>query len=143
MEYAESVENPVVVLEDLTYIRESIDYGEYMNRRLQGWEFAKQHAQIRYKAVEKGIPVETVNPRNTSKECHACGKVGYCPRQATFTCTNDACWMGEYQTDVNGAINIAERCLSGENHSREHTDGNDSAECSFRRRLSSLKSLRS
>ncbi|AXR79937.1 IS1341-type transposase (plasmid) [Natrarchaeobaculum sulfurireducens] len=65
VEYAESVENPVLVLEDLTYIRENMDYGEYMNRRLHGWAFAKLHAQIRYKAAEKGIPVETVNPRNT------------------------------------------------------------------------------
>ena len=48
VEYAESVENPVVVLEDLTHIRESMDYGEYMNRRLHGWGFATLHAQIRY-----------------------------------------------------------------------------------------------
>lgn len=105
-----------------------MDYGDFMNRRLHGWGFAKLRAQIRYKAVEKGLPVETVNPRNTSKECHACGEVGYRPRQATFKCTNDACWMGEYQADVNGAINIADRYLSGESHSREHTDGDDSAE---------------
>jgi len=128
VEYAESIENPVLVLEDLTYIRESMDYGEYMNRRLHGWGFAKLHAQIRYKAVEKGIPVETVNPRNTSKECHACGEVGYRPRQAIFKCTNDACWVDEYQADVNGAINIADRYLSGESYSREHRDGDDSAE---------------
>ncbi|MDB2271416.1 transposase [Halorubrum ezzemoulense] len=128
VEYAESVKNPVLVLEDLTYIRESMDYGEYMNRRLHGWGFTKLHAQIRYKAVEKGIPVETVNPRNTSKECHACGEVGYRPRQATFKCTNDDCWVGEYQADVNGGINIADRYLSGESHSREHRDGDDSAE---------------
>jgi putative transposase len=81
-----------------------MDYGEYMNRRLHGWGFAKLHAQIRYKAVEKGTPVETVNPRNISKECHACGEVGYRPRQTTFKWTNDACWMGEYQADVNGTL---------------------------------------
>ena len=125
--YAESVENPVLVLEDLTYIRESMDYGDFMNRRLHGWGFAKLHAQIRYKAVERGIPVETVNPRNTSKECHACGEIGYRPRQATFTCTNDACWMGEYQADVNGAVNIADRYRSGESRFREHENDDDSA----------------
>ncbi|WP_324759503.1 RNA-guided endonuclease InsQ/TnpB family protein [Haloarcula sp. GH36] len=116
--YAESVENPVLVLEDLTYIRENMDYGEYMNRRLHGWGFAKLHAQIRYKAAEKGIPVETVNPQNTSKACHACGEHGYRPRQATFRCSNDSCWVGEYQADVNGAINIADRYRSGESHRR-------------------------
>lgn len=36
--------------------------------------------------------------------------------------------MGEYQADMNGAVNIADRYLSGESHSREHTDGDDSAE---------------
>ena len=118
VDYAESVENPVLVLEDLTYIRENMDYGEYMNRRLHGWGFAKLHAQIRYKAAEKGIPVETVNPRNTSKACHACGEHGYRPRQATFSCSNDDCWVGEYQADVNGAINIADRYRSGESHRR-------------------------
>ncbi|EMA11723.1 RNA-guided endonuclease InsQ/TnpB family protein [Haloarcula marismortui] len=118
VEYAESVENPVLVLEDLTYIRENMDYGEYMNRRLHGWGFAKLHAQIRYKAAEKGVPVETVNPRNTSKACHACGEHGYRPRQATFRCSNGGCWVGEYQADVNGAINIADRYRSGESHRR-------------------------
>jgi IS605 OrfB family transposase len=125
---AESVENPVLVLEDLTYIRETMDYGEYMNRRLHGWGFAKLHAQIRYKAAQKGIPVETVNPRNTSKECHACGEHGYRPRQATFSCSNDDCWVGEYQADVNGAMNIIYRYLSGESQSREDTTDDDSAE---------------
>jgi len=131
--YAESVENPVLVLEDLTYIRENMDYGEYMNRRLHGWGFGKLHAQIRYKAAEKGIPVEAVNPRNTSKACHACGEVGYRPRQATFSCSNDGCWVGEYQADVNGAINIADRYRSGESHrrsdrsSRQKVGADDSA----------------
>jgi IS605 OrfB family transposase len=131
--YAESVENPVVVLEDLTDIRETMDYGEYMNRRLHGWGFAKLHAQIRYKAAETGIPVETVNPCNTSTACHACGDHGSRPRQATFSCSNDDCWVGEYQADVNGAINIADRYRSGESHrrsdrsSRQKTGADDSA----------------
>ena len=133
VEYAKPVENPVLVLEDLTYIRENMDYGKYMNRRLHGWGFAKLHAQIRYKAAEKGIPVETVNPRNTSKACHACGEHGYRPRQATFRCSNDDCWLDEYQADMNGAINIADRYRSGESYhrsdraSRQKAGNDDSA----------------
>jgi len=34
VEYAKQFENPVLVMEDLTYIRERLDYGKYMNRRL-------------------------------------------------------------------------------------------------------------
>ncbi|TQQ78510.1 transposase [Halonotius terrestris] len=128
VEYAESVEAPVLVLEDLTYIQESMDYGDYMNRRLHGWGFAKLHAQITYKAVERGIPVATVDPRNTSQECHACGEGGTRPQQATFKCSNDACWIEEYQADINAALNIADRYLSGESRSREHENGDDSAE---------------
>lgn len=41
---------------------------------------------------------------------------------------NDDCWLGESQADVNGAINIADRSLSGESPSREDTTGDDSAE---------------
>ena len=126
--YADRFENPVVVLEDLTHIRENMDYGAFMNRRLHGWGFAQMHAQIRYKSAEKGIRVETVNPAYTSKTCHCCGEQGYRPKQATFKCTNSECWVSEYQADVNAALNIADRYLSGESHSREHTGGDDSAE---------------
>ncbi|WP_458210596.1 RNA-guided endonuclease TnpB family protein [Haladaptatus sp. NG-SE-30] len=126
--YADQFENPVLVLENLTYIRESMDYGAFMNRRLHGWGFAKIHAQLCYKAAEKGIRVEMVNPRNTSKECHVCHEIGYRPRQAMFKCSSDGCWVGEYQADVNAALNIADRYLGRESRSREHTDGDDSAE---------------
>jgi len=128
VEHAAQFDAPVLVLENLTHIRESMDYGAYMNRRLHGWGFAKLHAQIWYKAEARGIPVKTVNPRNTSKACHACGQVGHRGEQATFRCTNDDCWLTEYQADVNASINIADRYLSGESHLREHTGDDDSAE---------------
>jgi transposase, IS605 OrfB family, central region len=99
-----------------------------MNRRLHGWGFAKMHAQICYKAAEKGIRVETVNPAHTSKTCRCCGEKGSRPKQATFNCSNSECWVSEYQADVNAAFNIADRYLSGESHSREHTSGDDLAE---------------
>ena len=126
--YADQFENPVLVLEDLTHIREHMDYGSFMNRRLHGWGFAKMHAQLRYKAAEKGIRVETVTPAYTSKSCHCCGERGTRPDQATFRCTNSACWVREYQADVNAALNIADRYLSGESHLREHAGDDDSVE---------------
>ena len=125
--YADQFEHPVLVLEDLTYIRDNMDDGAFMNRRLHGWGFAKLHAQIRYKAAEKGIRVETVTPAYTSKTCHCCKEQGYRPKQATFTCSNSECWVSAYHADVNAALNIADRYLSGESHPREHTDCDDSA----------------
>ncbi|TSD13537.1 transposase [Haloglomus irregulare] len=133
VERVQQVDSPVLVLENLQYIRENMEYGAFMNRRLHGWAFAKLHAQIQYKAEEAGIPVETVNPRNTSKECHVCGEKGARPEQARFRCTNDECWVGEYQADVNAAINIADRYRSGESQRRSNRDtgkkatGDDSA----------------
>jgi len=109
------IDGGVIVLEDLTHIRENMDYGDYMNRRLHGWAFAKLHSQIMYKAAEKGIAVETVNPRNTSKECHVCKEVGSRRHQGTFSCTTGDCWVSEYQADINGALNIADRYPAGEN----------------------------
>jgi putative transposase len=41
VEYACRFEKPVLVLEDLSDIREDLDYGEWMNRRLHAWAFAR------------------------------------------------------------------------------------------------------
>ena len=118
VEHIADIDGGMVVIENLTYIRENMDYGAYMNRRLHGWAFAKLHSQITYKAEERGINVVTVNPRNTSKECHACKEIGSRRHQAMFSCTNNDCWVSEYQADVNGALNIADRYPAGERQPR-------------------------
>ncbi len=124
--YTDQFENPVLVLEDLTHIREHMDDGTFMDRGLLGWGFAKLYAQLRYKAAAKGIRVETVHPAYTSKTCHCCGARGCRPTQATFTCSNSACWVTAYQADINAALTIADRYRSGASHSREYTSGDDS-----------------
>ena len=109
VEYARQFDDPVMVLEDLSYIRERLDYGAYMNRRLHAWAFARLTGRIEDKALDDGIPVEYVNPAYTSKTCHACGHVGRRGSQAEFRCTNTECWVSEYQADINAAANIASR----------------------------------
>ncbi len=109
VEYAQRFENPVIVLEDLSYIRESMDYGKYMNRRLHSWAFARLAGRIEDKAREEGIPVRFVNPAYTSQTCHECGHVGQRNTQATFRCPNDDCWVSEYHGDINASVNIATR----------------------------------
>ena len=109
VEYASSFGNPVIVLEDLSYIREHLDYGKWMNRRLHNWAFARLTGRIEDKARDAGIPVRKVNPAYTSQTCHACGHVGSRSSQATFRCTNEECWVTEYQADINAAANIAGR----------------------------------
>ena len=109
VEYANQFETPVLVLEDLTYIRESLDYGRFMNRRLHAWAFARLQTRIEQKAKDAGIPVVYVNAAYTSQTCHACRRIGSRPRQAEFVCPNADCHVSEFQADVNAAANIAHR----------------------------------
>ncbi|RLM90004.1 RNA-guided endonuclease TnpB family protein [Haloarcula sp. Atlit-7R] len=108
IEYACRFEKPVVVLEDLSYIREHLDYGEWMNRRLHAWAFARLQERIEDKARESGIPVEYVEPSYTSQTCHECGHVGHRDGDE-FRCQNEECWVSEYHADINAAVNIADR----------------------------------
>ncbi|WP_435348621.1 RNA-guided endonuclease TnpB family protein [Haloarchaeobius sp. HRN-SO-5] len=109
VEYAKQFERPVIVLEDLSNIREGLDYGKWMNRRLHTWAFARLTGRIEDKALDAGIPVRKVNPAYTSQTCHECGHIGSRSSQAAFRCTNDECWVTEYQADINAAANIAGR----------------------------------
>ncbi|RQH00966.1 RNA-guided endonuclease TnpB family protein [Natrarchaeobius oligotrophus] len=109
IEYVGSFEDPVIVLEDLSYIREQLDYGKFMNRRLHAWAFGRLQGRIEDKASEAGIRVEYVNAAYTSQTCHACGHLGHRESQAEFTCTNDDCHVTEFQADINAAANIAGR----------------------------------
>jgi len=109
VEYARQFENPVIVMEDLAYIRESLDYGKYMNRRLHSWAFARLQGRIEDKAKDAGIPVRYVHPQYTSKTCHSCKHIGYRPRQAEFKCKNPECHVSAFQADINASANIARR----------------------------------
>jgi len=108
IEYACRVEKPVIVLEDLSDIRDDLDYGEWMNRRLHAWAFARLQDRIEDKAQEAGIPVEYVEPSHTSQTCHECGHVGH-RNGDQFRCQNDECWVSEYHADINAAVTIADR----------------------------------
>ena len=108
VEYAHQFEKPILVLEDLSYIREDLDYGEWMNRRLHAWAFARLQQRIEDKAREAGLPVSYIRPEYTSQTCHECGHIGY-RNGDEFRCTNDECWVSEYHADINAAVNIADR----------------------------------
>jgi putative transposase len=57
-----------------------------------------------------GVPVAFVDPRNTSRQCVACGCIDKKnrPDQATFSCI--ACGH-QAPADINAAINIRSRAL--------------------------------
>jgi IS605 OrfB family transposase len=88
-----------IKLEDLTHYRETADDA------IHDWPFAELQEKIAYKAKAEGIPVEIVNPRNTSITCRKCGQSGPTYRDGDeFECR--VCGY-EVHADVNAAINIA------------------------------------
>ena len=69
------------------------------------WSFADLTAKIDYKARRYGVPVEYIDPRNTSRQCSVCGHVDKASRQSQsrFLCT--ACGHATH-ADYNAALNI-------------------------------------
>ena len=92
-----------IALEDLTGIREH-RRGRKLNRLLNRWAFLQFRQFLAYKAEERGVKVVLVDPRDTSKTCSACGRIGQRTR-GYFTC---ACGHS-LNSDLNGARNILAR----------------------------------
>ncbi|MEM2210366.1 MAG: transposase [Nitrososphaerales archaeon] len=68
-------ENVKPIMEKLTYIRERIQYGRKMNRRLHNLPFRKIQSYISYKSMELGFTPEMVDAKNTSRTCPMCGEI--------------------------------------------------------------------
>ena len=93
--------NSKIVLEDLT------NYRKTASNAIHDWPYALAQEMIMYKAKAKGIPVEVVDPRNTSKTCRNCGYVHSSNRNRhQFECGE--CGY-EVHADVNASMNIAFR----------------------------------
>lgn len=99
VEFATEHAPAAISLENLTHYRETA------KDPIHDWPFAEIQEKIAYKALEEGIPVQSVDPRNTSTTCRECGETNPAMRDG------DAfeCWACGYEVhaDVNAAINIA------------------------------------
>jgi len=96
-------ENAAIVLGDLTGIRQRAKgKGKRFNRIVGGMPFYRLTQMITYKATLKGILVVTTSEAYTSRTCHICGCEGERKTQGLFICSH----CGEYNADLNGAINI-------------------------------------
>ncbi len=73
------------VMEKLKNIRDKIDYGRKMNRRLHAMPFRKIQSYISYKAMERGFNSEMVDAKNTSRRCPICGELNK-PNGHVFKC---------------------------------------------------------
>jgi putative transposase len=79
-------------------------------RRLHSWSFAQFQNFLTYKAQEKGIDVEKIDPRHTSQTCSCCGYQARNNRrsQSLFLCR--ACGYC-LNADYNASKNIREKYL--------------------------------
>jgi putative transposase len=77
-----------IAIEELTGIRERIRAGRKQRVVLHSWAFAQLGQFLTYKANLAGVPLVTVDPRNTSRQCAACGHIDKRnrPNQSTFRC---------------------------------------------------------
>jgi putative transposase len=101
-----------IVMERLKGIRKAHKRGNLKGpdsrRRANLWPFRQLQQQIAYKAAWAGVPVEFVNPRNTSKECANCHYLNNELKvtERTWLCPQCGCHLDR---DLNAAVNIERR----------------------------------
>ncbi len=102
----------VIVLENLKGIRKLYrkgnNQGNKYRRRLNGWQFFELQRQIEYKAQWVGLPVKTVDPKNTSTQCPQCGKrlQEDMQQHRKSSCNNCGLFMDR---DIIAAMNISRK----------------------------------
>jgi len=97
-----------IAIEELRHIRQRTERTVRHSQRARqsSWTFGQLRQFLSYKAALAGVPLHTVDPRNTSRTCHVCG---YCAKenrksQAAFCC--QACGYS-CNADWNAALNIS------------------------------------
>jgi len=98
----------MIVLEELTYIRDRLQVARKQRRTLHSWAFGELQQFIEYKATEAGIPVVYIDPRYTSQRCSRCGEIGV-RRKHNFWCPY--CHLSNH-ADFNAAYNIQRASLA-------------------------------
>src|SRR3989454_2309370 len=97
-----------IAIEELRHIRKRTDstVRRSQRNRHSSWAFGQLHSFLSYKAALAGVPLHTVNPRNTSRTCQQCGHCEKANRQsqADFKCVQ--CGFAA-PADWNAAINIS------------------------------------
>ena len=97
-----------IALEDLKDISGRVTVRKSQRCTLHSWSFDQLRQFVLYKAQWSGVPVECVDPRNTSRTCPACGCVDKRnrPKQDTFLCIQCGC---AGFADYFAAVNISRR----------------------------------
>jgi len=104
-------EKPCIVFEDLKEMRDGIDYGTRMNRRLHHLPFRALQFYTSYKASFEGIPTAWTNPEYTSQQCPMCGHTERANRnKKRFKCRD--CGHQDH-SDRGASVNIAVKGIKG------------------------------
>ncbi len=106
VKYCQTKGGGMIILGDLTGIRNHINYGKRANQKLHQWAFGKIAELITYKAKALGIKVKTIDESYTSQTCPKCGNRKK-PTNRNYTCS---CGF-KYHRDGVGAINIRQKYL--------------------------------
>jgi IS605 OrfB family transposase len=97
-----------IAIEDLRHIRKRTDSTVRKSQRAKhsSWSFRQLRSFLQYKAALAGVPLHTVDPRNTSRTCSVCGHGEKANRQsqAHFKCVQ--CGFAA-PADWNAAVNIS------------------------------------
>ncbi len=97
-----------IAIEELRHIRSRTEarLRHSQRSRHSSWAFGQLRSFLSYKAALAGVPLHTVDPRNTSRTCHICGHCAKENRksQAFFVC--QSCGYTD-NADRNAAINIS------------------------------------
>jgi putative transposase len=99
-----------IAVGDLGGIRDGADWGTSGNLSLHGWAFDRFTKMLEYKAEERGIGVEQLDERGTSKTCSACGTEDGSQRveRGLYVCKSCDTVAN---ADTNGAENIRQKVL--------------------------------
>ena len=110
-----------IALEELGGIRDRVTVRKSQRATLHSWAFDDLEQKIRYKARLYGVKVVSVDPRNTSRTCPACGCIDKHnrPSQSVFKCV--ACGFSGHADHI-AAINIARRASVNRPHVSDATE---------------------
>ena len=98
----------IIVMEDLTHIRDRIRANHRIRTRLHRWSFRELQNFVEYKAQAEGIRVLYVEPAYSSQICSECGQMGSRNRHC-FLCSN--CGNRQH-SDLNASRNLCKFALS-------------------------------
>ena len=114
-----------IAVEELTGIRERATVRKGQRAMHSGWAFFQLRAFLSYKAAIAGVKLMTVDPRNTSRTCPACGYIDKANRksQSEFVCKS--CDFVDHADHV-GAVNIARRAVVNQPIVSNYCDGKHS-----------------